>query len=160
MTLREQPHSLLSYGSINQSSSSTSFAFVLSSRQHNSTKSTRWNQTTDKKHQRKSIEGSSSGSTILYWRRWRKPPAVPRWHRKQSSNCKDKYTIVRAGGGNQAREHYDNVMTTMAYLVETVGKLVDQRRPGGIPPSAERTNINSGKQAEDLNAAPNMSSLW
>ena len=30
VALREQPHSLLSYGSINQPSSSTSFAFVLS----------------------------------------------------------------------------------------------------------------------------------
>ena len=46
-----------------------------------------------------------------------------------------------------------NIM--MAYLVETVGKLVDHRSPEGIPPSAERTNINSGKQAEDLNADSN-----
>ena len=45
--------------------------------------------------------------------------------------------------------------TMMAYLVETVGKLVDQRSPEGVPPSAERTNNNSGKQAEDLNADPN-----
>ena len=45
--------------------------------------------------------------------------------------------------------------TMMAYLVETVGKLVDQRSPEGVPPSAERTNINSGKQAEDLNADSN-----
>ena len=45
--------------------------------------------------------------------------------------------------------------TMMAYLVETVGKLVDQRSPEGVPPSAERTNKNIGKQAEDLNADPN-----
>ena len=45
--------------------------------------------------------------------------------------------------------------TMMAYLVETVGKLVDQRSPEGVPPSAERANNNSGKQAEDLNADPN-----
>ena len=29
--------------------------------------------------------------------------------------------------------------TMMAYLVETVGKFVDQRSPEGVPPSAERT---------------------
>ena len=41
-----------------------------------------------------------------------------------------------------------NIM--MAYLVETVGKLVDQRSPGA-PESAQRTGINSGNDtAEDL----------
>ena len=45
--------------------------------------------------------------------------------------------------------------TMMVYLVETVGKLVDQRSPEGVPPSAERTNNNRGKRAEDLNADPN-----
>ena len=34
VALREQPHSRLSYGSINQPSPSTSFAFVLSYRQY------------------------------------------------------------------------------------------------------------------------------
>ena len=43
----------------------------------------------------------------------------------------------------------------MAYLVETVGKLVDQRSPEGVPPFAERANNSSGKQGEDLNADPN-----
>ena len=48
--------------------------------------------------------------------------------------------------------------TMMAYLVETVGKLVDQRSPDA-PASAKQTRINSGNKtaetAEDLSADPN-----
>ena len=142
------PNSLLSYGSINQPSSSTSFAFVLS---------TNVDSTTQQESKRMEPTSESPEEIRRRLSFGGQHDSLPETVARATSDAEMAEEAVKQLQ-RQVQEQAEaikqqNIM--MAYLVETVGKLVDHRSPEGIPPSAERTNINSGKQAEDLNADSN-----
>ena len=102
-------------------------------RQYNSTRVRGWNRTADKKHQRNENIGVNEDNSGA-----KTQEAVRQLTRQVYEQA-------------EAIKQQNNML---AYLVEAVGKLVDQRSPGA-PEYAQRTGIDRGnKTAEDLSADP------